>query len=302
MSGIGPELPPHLLARRKRQREESSAEEATTSPGAKRPKSPSTTTTITTTSPDEKRPRTIGPAAPSAIGPTPPPAPLEERPTGSPDRTIPQDSDDESSSDDDDFGPAPASAADAQRLADEEEDRIARLSRPDSDDKPRKVVRDEWMMVPPSADDLSTRLDPLKPRPRGFASGKGARAPKGPAGGAMDVSWTETREEKLRRLQNEAMGVQAPDIGENFDAREYAKRKDQEEQAKRAKEHTEKNRGKSLMEQHTKVNKVEEDDPSKRAFDREKDIGGRSIGGVQRKEMLRKAGDFSSKFAGGNFL
>lgn len=48
--------------------------------------------------------------------------------------------------------------------------------------------------------------------------------------------------------------------------------------------------------------KKEEDDPSSRSFDREKDM---SIGGVsrgQRKDMLKQAGGFSFKFSGGGYL
>lgn len=46
-----------------------------------------------------------------------------------------------------------------------------------------------------------------------------------------------------------------------------------------------------------------EDDPSKRAFDREKDMGsGMRIGHSQRQELLNKASNFSSKFSGGSYL
>lgn len=49
--------------------------------------------------------------------------------------------------------------------------------------------------------------------------------------------------------------------------------------------------------------KEKEDDPSKRAFDKEKDIGGgMKIGHAQKKEMLTRAADFGSRFAGGNYL
>ena len=66
----------------------------------------------------------------------------------------------------------------------------------------------------------------------------------------------------------------------------------------------EKHRGGSLYEQHkASVPKDAEDDPSKRAFDREKDIGGgMKIGHAKRKEMLNRAADFGSKFSGGGYL
>lgn len=59
------------------------------------------------------------------------------------------------------------------------------------------------------------------------------------------------------------------------------------------------------MEQHKKGKgaEAEEDDPNKRAFDREKDMSsGLGIGGAQKKELLNKASGFSSKFAGGSYL
>jgi len=63
-------------------------------------------------------------------------------------------------------------------------------------------------------------------------------------------------------------------------------------------------RGPSLMDQHKQGKDAEaEDDPSQRAFDREKDMGsGSRIGHTKRKEMLNKAAGFSSRFAGGSYL
>lgn len=84
MSDIGPELPPHLLAKRKRKQGE--AAEAAPAPisGAKRPDSPPN---------GEKRRRVIGPAMP--------PAPLDERPPEPAEKA-----EEDSSDDDDGFGPA----------------------------------------------------------------------------------------------------------------------------------------------------------------------------------------------------
>ena len=66
----------------------------------------------------------------------------------------------------------------------------------------------------------------------------------------------------------------------------------------------EKSRGKSLYELHkSQTPKEKEDDPSKRAFDWEKDVGGgMKIGHAQRKELLNKAADFGSRFSGGKYL
>jgi hypothetical protein len=65
----------------------------------------------------------------------------------------------------------------------------------------------------------------------------------------------------------------------------------------------EKARGPSLMDQHQgRKPENAEDDPSARAFDREKDMGMGGIGRTQKKELLKQAGGFSSKFSGGSFL
>ena len=46
-----------------------------------------------------------------------------------------------------------------------------------------------------------------------------------------------------------------------------------------------------------------DDDPSKRAFDRERDMGsGMRINHTQRQQMLNKASGFNSKFSDGSYL
>ena len=69
-------------------------------------------------------------------------------------------------------------------------------------------------------------------------------------------------------------------------------------------EFNERNRGGSLVSEYKKVGaKEKEDDPSQRAFDREKDIGlGGKIGHKQKREMVERAKDFGSRFAGGSYL
>ena len=139
MSGIGPSLPPHLLAKRKRQREESEQNEATTEPGAKRAKSPDTEQLQ-----DEKRSRVVGPvrsAQPLVVGPTPPPAPLDERPLEPPSPGHDeQEEEAESSSDDDDFGPALPNAADLESAKSREEEALDRLSRSNDGSRQHRVA------------------------------------------------------------------------------------------------------------------------------------------------------------------
>ncbi|KAF4552609.1 Hypothetical protein D9617_9g023980 [Elsinoe fawcettii] len=278
MSAIGPALPPHLLAKRKRQQEEEDADGDTTAPGAKRPKSP----------PREKSSRQVGPALP--------PAPLDERPT----EPATADSDEDSSDYDDDFGPAlpsgnalttsaPARPAEVQAKAKAGEATGTTNS---------SSRRDEWMMVPPKQDDLAARMDPSKLRARGFNTGKGAKGPSAP-GGDNDT-WTETPEEKRKRLENQVMGVKTSTYPEKPDKREEARRRDEKEKAAKIKQA----RGGSLYDMHQKrEDREEDDDPSQRTFDREKDMAaGMQLGNKQKKELLNKAANFGSKFASGSFL
>ena len=295
MSDIGPSLPPHLLAKRKRQREEEVKNEEAAASGAKLPSSPED---------GEKRRRIAGPAMPPAL--------LDERPNQPPNGQEDESSDD----DDDDFGPAPPSATNTGAASRQDEVGPENITH---ETEPETVKRDEWMMMPPKQDDLAARMDPLKQRPRGFNTGKGGKGPS--ASGDDNSSWHETPEQKRKRLEDEMMGISKPSTKASVTTAKADRGKDAAAAAK-IREHTvsrhfeccsrmnqgpnseqEKTRGASLMEQHqNSKGNIEEDDPSKRAFDREKDMGGRTIGQIQRKEMLNKASGFSSKFSGGSYL
>lgn len=176
------------------------------------------------------------------------------------------------------------------------------------------------MTMPPKQDGLASRMDPSKLRARGFNTGKGAKAPAEKGGDSS--AWHETPEQKRKRLEDEMMGVSRPSpgvpkvVGPN-------KKSGDDAAAKALKERTvsatkaidwrmcgdtdifsqDKARGPSLMEQHQgRKPEHAEDDPSARAFDREKDMGMGGIGRTQKKELLKQAGSFSSKFSGGSFL
>nr|POE49404.1 hypothetical protein CFP56_50321 [Quercus suber] len=270
MSAIGPALPPHLIAKRKRQQENNTVNDAVRAAGAKRRQSPDG---------GEKRQRIIGPAMP--------PAPLDERPSGPVDVSA-SDSDEE-----DGFGPAlpPANAGIESESRPSEATELDRT----------KPQRDDWMTMPPKQDDLAARMDPTKIRARGFNTGKGA---KGPNNLGDDTSaWNETPEQRRKRLQDEMMGVARPSaVGPRLASKSNTSNA---VITKSVREHTEKTRGISLLDQHKGSKDVvaEDDDPSKRAFDREKDMGsGMAISRKQREQMLSKASDFTSKFSGGSYL
>ena len=282
MSTVGPELPPHLQAKRKRSiSDDENLDTSRIPPKRARSASPN----------EEVKPRRI-------IGPTAPPASLAERPNTSCESNI-----DSSSSDDDDFGPslppAPGSANDtieSQRQQDLKNDAVARKAA-------EKPQREEWMLVPPKQDDWSSRVDPTKLRNRKFNTGKGSKAPAQQSGGE-NALWTETPEQKRQRLEDEVLGVKKPAQLGPETKKDVWKEQEARETRKRIEEYNEKNRTSSLYSEHKKSEpKEKEDDPSKRAFDKEKDIGlGMKIGHAQKKEMLNRAKDFGSRFAGGNYL
>ncbi|PVH76424.1 hypothetical protein DL98DRAFT_518015 [Cadophora sp. DSE1049] len=250
----------------------------------------------TSTNPPSPPPRRV-------LGPAPPPASLSEHPS--------HPANDSSSSDsEDDYGPslppAPGSAAESALLASQASER-ARSAAETQTSKPQRA---EWMLAPPTDSDWTGRVDPTKLKNRKFASGKGAKAPAEKSG--ISAIWTETPEEKRQRLEDEVLGrKEAATSGRGGGEKKgLSKELEMEERAtaRRIQEYNEKNRGRSLYEereatQEKRGEKVEEDDPSKRGFDREKDmaLGGR-LGNGQKKEMLAKAADFGSRFQKGRYL
>ncbi|PBP20485.1 hypothetical protein BUE80_DR008784 [Diplocarpon rosae] len=323
MPSIGPELPPHL-AKRKRSIDDEApnspprkVQAATApSPQSSGPTMPPTSNPdeldLGNSSEDEYGPSvaksTTAPSKPSTppkkqiLGPAPPPANLSERPS------YPAD---DSSDSDDDFGPslppAPGSTAESAIFAQQKEEEEQSVAAGAS----ARPQRAEWMLAPPTDSDMSGRVDPTKLKNRKFASGKGAKAPAEKSG--ISAIWTETPDEKRQRLEDEVLGRRDTATGSRGGGtkQEISKELEEEEQAtaKRIAEYNKKNRGKSLYEEREKLKeskgeKIEEDDdPSKRGFDREKDmaLGGR-LGHGQKREMLAKAADFGSRFQKGRYL
>ena len=186
MTSVGPQLPPSLVVKRKREDEP----DATNDP-SDRP-TPAQNPTPTPDS-SAKRPRTIGP--------TLPPASLDERPANGPE------GDSDTSSDDDDFGPSLPGAGESKAGF------AKRTTHASSEPEPQvssKIQRDEWMIVPPSNNDWSARIDPTKLKARKFNTGKGANVASQGATTGADNKWTETLEEKRVRLEREMMGITDP--------------------------------------------------------------------------------------------
>lgn len=242
-----------------------------------------------------------------------PPAPLDERPTEPPTAQ-----EDDSSDDDDDFGPSLPTAGAVTKASNEDEENGIEAEAPAQ----QQLKRDDWMMMPPTQDDLAARLDPTKQRPKAFNTGKGARGPN--TAGEDSSTWHETPEQKQKRLQDEMMGISKASAPAKSGSTKTSKVKDEATKHK-IQEHVrlhfhiqvpeplagsadnamqDKIRGPSLMDQHRATKGPEvDDDPSKRAFDKEKDMAsGAQFSSTQKKEMLQKASNFSGKFSGGTYL
>lgn len=310
MPSIGPSLPPHVAKRSRDEDGGSSSPESSEKrqrvlgpaapPRVAGPTLPPASSARSSSLESDSGPGPTPPTKPTrVIGPSAPPAPLNERPPNPP-------SDDDSDSSDDEFGPAPPPPGASYNNSIDDGGAAPVVSVFDKDPKyteeAAKPKRDDWMTMPPTQDDLAARMDPTKMRPRKFNTGKSARG--GAAGGDGMGVWTETPEQKLKRLQNEALGVSAPPNTEPA-AKSSRRSKEEEEKARRIKQKLDEARGKSLMEQHEESGKgkEKEDDPSQRGFDWEKDMGGgMKIGSKQRNDLLKKSKGFGDRFSSGSFL
>lgn len=159
------------------------------------------------------------------------------------------------------------------------------------------------MLLPPKQDDLSSFSDPTKLKNRKFNTGKGSKAPA-QRGDSDNTLWTETPEQKRQRLEDEVMGVKKPAQLGPENKKDKRKEAEARETERRVREYNERNRHTSLYSEHHKATpKEKEDDPSARAFDKEKDMGmGVKIGHAQKRELLNKAKDFGSRFEKGSYL
>lgn len=273
-------------------------------------------------------PPRAGPQPPPkrVLGPAPPPADLSERPPTNPDPAS-------SDSDSDDWGPAlPGATGSSRPGAASHPTRPSTTAQPAAPAAPK---RDDWMLAPPTSSGYRAP-DPTKLKARKFASGPRAATEAKPAG--VSSIWTETPEEKARRLANAVLGREDPANAGGAAARPAqatGSGRDRDSKAgagdeARIKSYTEQTRGRSLVEEHQAARAAgkaaaaskadggnnrwggraggsgvedEEDDPSKRAFDWEKDmkVGGR-ISNSQRKELLNRAANFSGRFQSGKYL
>ncbi|PNP44817.1 hypothetical protein TGAMA5MH_03626 [Trichoderma gamsii] len=328
MSSIGPQLPPQIT-KRKHDEDDESTSSSNKHPrrdnNAAQPPRNQDEIAINGSDSDSEddygppRPSTLPAApAPRSVGPSLPPHlaaaannedeinlsdsdsdPLPQPRPATDSNSHNPNPDSESSDDDDDFGPSLPSASAPRR-------QIGPSLPPSVDDAPK---RDEWMLAPPPSSSTFSERDTTKLRARKFASKPSAKPSTAP--GAPSI-WTETPEEKLKRLQDAVLGRTSASSSTEAGggASELQRKKQLRDEALAA--DIQAQRGKTLLEEHQGGKKKagpaarpedEEDDPSKRAFDREKDmaVGGR-ITATQRKELINKSANFGGRFQKGSFL
>jgi Protein of unknown function (DUF3752) len=295
---IGPSLPPHLH----KPDTEETTEHVTTTPPSKQPVAgPQLPPHLTYSGADRKRKRdeeSFDDVDKTTYGPTlPPKRQLEPRKPSPPSPAEDSDSDPE-------VGPSlSAMMTPAESVEHTRKQAIERLShtspQPNTTTSSEpKLQRDSWMLAPPTRADWLGTLDASKLKARTFNQSKsGTNSQTNPVDHTL---WTETPLERAQRIEGEALGrrTKPATLQENEE-----KKVDASERDRRIKEYNAKTRGPSLMEKYAGTRKVDEDDPSKRGFDYQKDIaGGGTMGFKERSAMIGKAKNLDSKYSGGNYL
>ncbi|KAB8073242.1 hypothetical protein BDV29DRAFT_175926 [Aspergillus leporis] len=169
----------------------------------------------------------------------------------------------------------------------------------DNTDKDRSH-RDEWMLQPPGSTGWASKVDPTKLKSRKFQTGRSA--PNSQLGD-IDSSWTETPEQKMKRLQDKVMGVSTITPGNDRTTRPSKVPQAFQEKVQRYNEKRKGNAAQDVSPHSKSWKKGDGDDPSSRPFDREKDMTISSkITNAQRREMIDRAADFGSRFSKGNYL
>lgn len=234
----------------------------------------------------------------SDVGPAPPTT-TNTTNTNHHHREPPPNSDSDSDSDDG-YGPALPSASGARAVP-------MGPALPTTSTAPK---RDDWMLAPPPSSTSYTERDTTRMRARKFASKPSTTAGQPTAG--VSAIWTETPEEKLRRLQDSVLGRSGPGDGTGADGADGERKRIAEERDRNIAASIEAQRGKSLYEEHQRrgdgaggrvAKEEEEDDPSKRGFDREKDMAlGSKIGTAKRRELVNKSANFGGRFQKGSYL
>ncbi|KIJ58787.1 hypothetical protein HYDPIDRAFT_190747, partial [Hydnomerulius pinastri MD-312] len=296
MSSIGPQIPAHLLPTVSAAPDSADAESDDDDYTPALP-------------PDLAAARKVaGPSLPPTAGPS------THRSSSPPSRrvvtvgpTFPSAQPEYDSDSDSDVGPRPLPAAVAgattqeksgvQEFLEREERRRKNI---EEAKQPKKLVREEWMLVPPKAGDLLGSLDPTKLKARQFGRGSA------PTRDSDSSLWTETPAERQQRLADEVSGrkKRAVNAEPEEDPDEARKRRRRDEDIRRGvEEHTRKARGAALVESHLEGEdqKKDKDEPPPGIWDHSRDmsLGGRLMDDKQRQKMLRDAKGLGERFGSG---
>ncbi|KAF9231604.1 hypothetical protein BU15DRAFT_90866 [Melanogaster broomeanus] len=279
MSSIGPQIPEHLLPK---QRETESDEDDYT------PALP----------PQLAAARK---AAGPSLRPTPTAGPSTRR-SSSPRRAVDENPDSNSDADSD-VGPQPLPAY--LLAVTQEKSGVQEFLEREERRKKNKLVREEWMLVPPKAGDLLGSLDPTKLKARQFGRGSA------PARDSDTSLWTETPAERQQRLADEVSGRKrrAANAEPEEDPDEAKKRRRRDAEIRRGvDEHTlmqqRKSRGHALVDAHLdreSRKKKDKDEPPPEIWDHSRDmsLGGQLMDDKQRQKLLRDAKGLGDRFGTG---
>ncbi|KAI8384076.1 hypothetical protein BD560DRAFT_420546 [Blakeslea trispora] len=176
----------------------------------------------------------------------------------------------------------------------EERAKQTREALENKDKKDTKIERPEWMLAPPEVDYLKAAHSG---KSRQFSNRNMTEEERD------NTSWIETPAEKERRLHEEQKS------GGKRKAHDQQSAMSREEMQVRQNvhEYNMQTRPMSLLEMHQQGRKkrtkqiTDEEDVSKRPFDREKDLlsGGRKLDRKQKKEIFKNSSELGSKFGYG---
>jgi len=221
----------------------------------------------------------------------------------------------EEEDDDVDVGPSPMPASASgtsegdgvKAFLEAEERRRKGLQGPSG---PQVLKREEWMLAPPSASDLLVSLDPKKLRQAKKAFSAATATDRDHT--IDNTLWTETPEERQKRLAEEASGKRKrkanadAELSKEEVAEKRRRQEADEEMRRRVDTHTKNTRGETLVEMHAKTNKDEKEEFAG-IWDHQRDmsLGGRLMNDRQRKDIIKEAGSLGDRFGsgkGGSFL
>ncbi|KAG5518937.1 hypothetical protein PMAC_002468 [Pneumocystis sp. 'macacae'] len=153
--------------------------------------------------------------------------------------------------------------------------------------------RDDWMIIPPNCFDLNSRIG-VNLKSRTFNTGKNAWLNDS---GAQNTNlWTETYEDKQKRLKQEAIGT-----GESLYQNARLKGKSNTLLNTEKQKLISGIKRPSLYDIHLKASKESADDSSKRMFDREKDIGENFMTFSKKLKIINLSKDMF-QFSSGSYL